>query len=841
MDNKYVRICPVCATPNPAARLVCACGAALDAVDFSLEIPAAAPPAPGSEAGTPTGEPTPAPAAVTQRCPHADCGQPNPLGETRCLYCNRPLQAADPAPEPPASDARYRLPSPLRAGHRLLEVLPTRGSEADLLLVETLPPAKPEKRIVKLYRKGIQPDSALLERIAQAEARHVVRLYSHGQADGFAYELMEYCPHGNLRALLESGLLSRERIRLMVREIGAAIAEIHARQILHRDLKPENILLRTPQPLDLVLSDFGTASLHDATLVFTGVAHTARYAAPEALTGVLDEKADWWSLGMMVLEAAAGQHPFAGLSEQVIHHRLATASVDVRGVFDDDLRKLCRGLLLRDPQRRWGRNEVARWVNGDATLPDPGDDVRPAGPVIPYRIGQAQCVTAVELALALAKNWPDAIKDLKRGAVASWLENQLHDHNLLRKLADAMEERGLSDDLRLLRFIRAAAPDMPAVWRGKLLDRASLTGAARLALDNNEAALDWLESLAAEPVLAECAATGAADLQAIDDGWRDYRQQFVTLWESAHQAEEGWRTTPKSNGGENGAYLNFDDAVYSRPLRIAMPARRNLNPRLLLALFDPAHVEILRSRIFAALGEIAGYCPWFESLGGSVDIGYAGVGPGGVLAMERLLAYAQEDAAAEKERLGESERSRALNLRLIHTRLESALGEIAGLFAGHGLHRDNLRDLRQALDRFGETANWALGFAYSEKEYQALREDIERLLRFALHLEQSLNRLEHVERINAIFFRPYRLGLAAAILLSVYSAFPAATPLWIAGIGAAGFLALRLRAARTERSRAEAAWQRFEKRIAAFGTRNTLIQHDDQPQGKVASVTPALQ
>lgn len=814
MDKKYVRICPVCATSNPAARLVCACGAALDAVDFSLEIPAAAPPAPGAEAVPPAGEPTPAPAAVTQRCPHADCGQPNPLGETRCLYCNRPLQAAAPPPETPDSDARYRLPGPLRAGHRLLEVLPTRGSEADLLLVETLPPAKPEQRIVKLYRKGIQPDSALLERIAQAEARHVVRLHGHGQADGFAYELMEYCPHGNLRALLESGPLSRERIRLMVREIGAAIAEIHARHILHRDLKPENILLRTTQPLDLVLSDFGTASLHDATMLFTGIAHTAKYAAPEALTGVLDEKADWWSLGMMVLEAAAGQHPFAGLSEQVVHHRLATASVDVRGVFDDDLRKLCRGLLLRDPRRRWGRNEVARWANGDATLPDPGDDVRPAGPVVPYRIGQAQCASAVELALALAKHWEDALKDLKRGAVASWLENQLHDHNLLRKLADAMEERGLSDDLRLLRFIRAAAPDMPAVWRGKLLDRASLTGAARLALDGNEAALDWLESLAAEPVLAECAATGAADLQAIDTGWRDYRQQFVALWERAHQAEEGWRTTPKSHGGENGAYLNFDDAVYSRPLRIALPARRNLNPHLLLALFDPARVEAQRNRIIAALGEIAAYCTWFGSLGDPADMA-----PGGVLAMERLLAYAQEDAAAEKERLGESERSRALNLRLIRTRLETALREITGLFTHHGLHRDNLRDLRLALDRFNETANGALGFGYSEREYRTLREEVERLLRFALHLEQSLNRLERVEQINAIFFRPYRLSLAAAILLSLYSALPSAMPVWIAGAGIAGFLALRLRAARTERKQVEAAWQRFEKRITAFHAR----------------------
>jgi serine/threonine protein kinase len=82
------------------------------------------------------------------------------------------------------------------------------------------------------------------------------------------------------------------------------------------------------------------------------------------LTGVLDDKADWWALGMIALEAATGRHPFEGLSEQVINHHLATRSVDVRTVYDDRLRALCRGLLLRDPKRRWGGVEVARWLAG---------------------------------------------------------------------------------------------------------------------------------------------------------------------------------------------------------------------------------------------------------------------------------------------------------------------------------------------------------------------------------------------------------------------------------------------------------------------------------------------
>lgn len=811
MAQEYVRICPVCETANPAERLVCGCGAALDAVDFSLKIPVVPLPEKVESALVKSISLNSESATAALTCPYSDCGQPNPSGETRCLYCNRPLQAE----ATPASMERYTLPGSLRADYRLLEALPTQGSEADLMLVESV--ANQEKRIVKLYRKGIRPDAELLERIAGTAQPHVVRLYDYGESDGFAYEVMEYCPHGSLRRLLESGPMTRERIRQIIREVGAAIAEIHAKRILHRDLKPENILVRSlglsdQAPFDLVLSDFGTASLRDATLLFTGAAHTAKYAAPEALTGVLDEKSDWWALGMIALEAASGRHPFDGLSEQVINHRLATASVDVRSVFDDDLRKLCRGLLLRDPRRRWGRNEVARWVNGDAGLPDPGDDTRPTGAVTPYRIGAAQCTSAAELAPALAKNWENAIKDLKRGTIATWLDNQLHDHNLLRRLTDIMEERGESDDLRLLRFILAAAPDMPAVWRRQPLNRASLLAAARLAYESNAAAQDWLESIAAEPVLAACIAAGKTDLQAVDASWRNLWQRFVEFWEAAHLAEESWRTTPKSRDDEaSTAYLNFDDAVYGRPLCVTLPTRRAQNARLLLALLTPDYVETLRTKILAAMGEIVGYCTWYESLGDP-----AGLDAGEVLAMEKLLSFAVNDAAAEKERRGESERSRELNLRLIRSRMEKVLRDIVDNVTHHGLRHDNLHDLHLFLDRFGEIASWALGFGYTEEKYQTLREAIERLMRFSLHLEQALNRLEHVEQVNAIFFQPYRLGLAASLLAYLYSSLPAMWPVWSVGAGAAGFLALRLRATRTQRRRTEEAWKRFEKQATAF-------------------------
>ncbi|KAI5070532.1 hypothetical protein GOP47_0014875 [Adiantum capillus-veneris] len=79
-------------------------------------------------------------------------------------------------------------------------------------------------------------------------------------------------------------------------------------QIIHRDIKPSNILL--DDQLNPVIPDFGLARLvkDDATHVNTGVAGTIGYLAPEyALNGVLSEKVDVFSFGLVTLEVVTGK------------------------------------------------------------------------------------------------------------------------------------------------------------------------------------------------------------------------------------------------------------------------------------------------------------------------------------------------------------------------------------------------------------------------------------------------------------------------------------------------------------------------------------------------------
>ena len=46
-----------------------------------------------------------------------------------------------------------------------------------------------------------------------------------------------------LRAALEEGPLALPRAARIIRQIGSALADVHARGIVHRDLKPENVIL----------------------------------------------------------------------------------------------------------------------------------------------------------------------------------------------------------------------------------------------------------------------------------------------------------------------------------------------------------------------------------------------------------------------------------------------------------------------------------------------------------------------------------------------------------------------------------------------------------------------
>lgn len=606
--QQYVRICPVCGSEHPPEVAYCQCGVLLSGVDLSLKADLPPPPEPTTASPAlalpdipPAEAAQAAPATpATQRCPHADCGMDNPPKIDDCLYCGRPL-AAMPATKLTPQAHLYNLPAALREKFRIERVLPAGGAEAEIMIVAGLETGA--RAVVKLYRPGIQPKSGVLERVGKVAFAHVVRLIAHGVSEGVAWELMEYCQGGSLRNLMQPGPMDEALARQVLKELAGALQALHAQQVIHRDLKPENVLIRRREPLDLVLTDFGIASLREQTQVFTSVARSTLYAAPEALSGVLEPATDYWSLGMILLEALTGRHPYAGLSEPVIAHRLTTSAVPVELTLPA-WRKLLRGLLQRDPQRRWGAAELARWLAEDASLPEPLAEGARASRA--YRIGEDEATSAAELAVLLARHWREARKDVARGHVTRWIDEQLGEQNLTRTVHDLMDERGLSDDLRLFRLLRLLAPDIPPIWQDAGLSRKNLLARAQAASQNDLTAGRWLASLYDEKVLRQL-----PDLADLQDSWQQALADFDTLWQRALSLRDAWCSQRRAQGG---GLVDFDALVFGHVRGMEKPARERLLAILLLAVALPESRSTLIGQAQTQLAALLDEQPWLEKL-----------------------------------------------------------------------------------------------------------------------------------------------------------------------------------------------------------------------------------
>ena len=406
---------------------------------------------------------------IEPQSPGASAAAPTILESTPALTgLPRPLTARD---LPAAGAATLVLTPGAKFGEWLLSrPLHVTSAEADLWMLAHS--RTRESAVLKLFRYGIRPKADIQSAVQRLKHSSVVTVFATGEVDGRIYEIQEFIQHGSLAQFFPAGPAPLDALRAVLAELTEALADVHAADIIHRDLKPANILVRSREPLDLVLADFGISSLSDLSLHMSNANRTAAYAAPEAMTGVVARGSDWWSVGVMLLEMLTGQHPFAGLDERTVNFILVTRGIEVPAELPSDWAQLIRGLLTRDHAKRWGQSQVAAWLVGERDIPlhyglEPGGDgaFRPE----PYKFGAREYSNPRQLALALVDNWDDAVRRLLRGSLTEWASKSLRDANLTRHLEAITADRRLDSDQKLAAALLALDPDLPLVLRGAVV------------------------------------------------------------------------------------------------------------------------------------------------------------------------------------------------------------------------------------------------------------------------------------------------------------------------------------------------------------------------------------
>lgn len=192
------------------------------------------------------------------------------------------------------------------------------------------------------------------ETLAVKGLRHdnIVRLYETVLHGNRVFQVMEYCPYGDLRKFINrKGPLSEDHSREFLGQLILAVTKLHCLDLVHRDLKLENVLLDSK--LRIKVADFGCARRQIGKNLHT-ITGSYAYGAPELFRGdsYNGKLTDVWSLGIILYAMVMSKLPFSdkGTLQELLDERKNPP------VIADHLTSECVDLILSmlsyDPRYR---------------------------------------------------------------------------------------------------------------------------------------------------------------------------------------------------------------------------------------------------------------------------------------------------------------------------------------------------------------------------------------------------------------------------------------------------------------------------------------------------------
>lgn len=198
-------------------------------------------------------------------------------------------------------------------------------------------------------RQRLRREALLLGRI---DHPGVVARLAHGSWDGLDFLVMELVEGPTLAGILHrSGPLEEAAVLDLEARIGAVLAAVHRSGVVHCDLKAGNVVLTVD---GVKLIDFGQARLAgeadppgESFIEAAGTVHTM---APERFQEwTADPRADLWSLGVLLYEAATGVRPFRGDGPEDVVRAILS---EIPAPLSPRLDPIILGYLEKDPNKR---------------------------------------------------------------------------------------------------------------------------------------------------------------------------------------------------------------------------------------------------------------------------------------------------------------------------------------------------------------------------------------------------------------------------------------------------------------------------------------------------------
>jgi serine/threonine protein kinase/tetratricopeptide (TPR) repeat protein len=305
------------------------------------------------------------------QCPK--CLHENPENSTVCFKCETPIHPASRQPTSDEKNIKENMDTITEGTiiNNKFEITKELGGGGMGVVYEARDIKLNRTVALKFIPLELTRDQQYKERfIKEAQAassldhQNICTIYEISETDdGKLFIAMPRYDGETVKEKLKEGPLPIGEAIDIGKQVARGLAETHNRGIIHRDIKPANIIV-TSDGIAKIL-DFGLSKqIDDKEITRTAaVMGTMAFMSPEQISGEeVGNRADIWSLGVVMYEMLTGRLPFEGDQGVVVIHSIINKSpippTELRAEIPMELERIVLKCLRKDPNDRYSTTKL---------------------------------------------------------------------------------------------------------------------------------------------------------------------------------------------------------------------------------------------------------------------------------------------------------------------------------------------------------------------------------------------------------------------------------------------------------------------------------------------------